>query len=63
MGQMVRGGRSWPSEKKFGGGAESAENLTDTSRGSASVGAELMRGVREQNAEQRLHLSAWSCPA
>ena len=58
MGQMVRGGRSCPSEKKFGGGAERSVNLTVVSpSGSGSVTAALTKGVSEQNAEHMLHLS------
>lgn len=58
MGQMVRGGRSCPSEKKFGRGAEWSENLTVVrSTGSASVGTLPTRGVSEQKAEHTLHLS------
>lgn len=58
MGQMVRGGRSWPSEKKFGGGAEWSVNLTVVSpRGSGSVTSALTMGVSEQKAEHMLHLS------
>ena len=66
---MVRGGRSWPSERKLGAGAESLENLTPAgSRGSNTDGTELTSGVSEQKAEHALHLSdvVWSwlvCPS
>lgn len=65
MGQMVRGGRSWPSERKLGAGVETSGNLTaGRASGTGSLGASLTRGVSEQKAEHMLHLSAgpWSCP-
>lgn len=63
MGQMVRGGRSCPSDKKLGGGAEWSESLTVVRPGgSGSNGTELTNGVSAQKAEHMLHLSepAWS---
>ena len=78
MGQMVRGGRSCPSEMKLGAGVESPGNFTDDmASGSGSVGVPLTKGVSEQKAEHALHLSdadwplwswpwpapAWSCEA
>jgi len=65
MGQMIRGGRSWPSEMKLGAGVERPGNLNaDMVGGSGSVGVPLTKGVSEQNAEHTLHLSdaEWSCP-
>lgn len=37
MGQKVRGGRSWPSAKKFGGEADSCGKTVATFCGSAIV--------------------------
>ena len=60
MGQMLRGGRSWPSERKLAAGAEKSGNVAaGTSSGGGTPGMSLGSGVSEQKAEQRLHLS-WS---
>lgn len=66
MGQMVRGGRSWPSERKLGAGVEKSGNLTlGSAAGSGNLGASLTKGVREQKAEHMLHLfpAPWSWPS
>jgi hypothetical protein len=61
MGQMLRGGRSWPSERKLGAGAESAGKMAlVASTGDNTVGAVLASGVIEPKAEHTLHLSG--CP-
>ena len=63
MGQMVRGGRSWPSAKKLGGAAKRCGNTAETGCGSAEVMEQLTMPVTEQDDAQRLHLSdvpAWS---
>jgi len=67
MGQMLRGGRSGPSEKNLGAGADSVEKAAFVaSRGGNTVGAVLRSGVIEPKAEHTLHLSGfppslWSC--
>jgi hypothetical protein len=63
MGQMLRGGRSWPSERKLAAGAEKSGNELAVNSGAiGSVGGEIAIGVAEQNAEQHtLHLSATPC--
>lgn len=66
MGQMVRGGRSWPSDRKLGAGVERSGNLiAGSASGSGNAGNSLSKGVSEQNAEHILHLSvaSWSCPS
>lgn len=63
MGQMVRGGRSWPSETKLGAGVDRSGNLTlGSAMGSGRRGGSVNKGVSEQKAEHMLHLSAtpWS---
>lgn len=58
MGQMLRGGRSWPSERKLGAGAERrGKTAAERFCGAATAGALLSNGVAEQNAEHRLQLS------
>ncbi len=61
MGQMVRGGRSWPPERKLGAGADKAGKtaIRDWRFGGTS-GQALSRGVGVQQVEHRLHLSP--CP-
>jgi hypothetical protein len=55
--QMLRGGRSWPSERKFGTGAASAGNAVEAAgSGAGTVGAVLISEVTEQREVQRLHL-------
>lgn len=61
-GQMVRGGRSCPSETKLGAGVDRSGNLTlGSAIGSGRWGASLNRGVNEQKAEHILHLSETPC--
>ena len=60
---MVRGGRSWPSDRKLGAGVEKSGNLmAGSAPGSGIAGTSLSSGVSEQNAEHMLHLSVvpWS---
>ena len=55
---MVRGGRSCPSERKLGGGAEKSGNSAAEWAGGAKIkGKPLTKGVTEQKAEQKLHWS------
>jgi hypothetical protein len=55
---MLRGGRSWPSERKLGTGALSAgKTVALSSCGATTVGGLLSIGVTEQNAVHRLQLS------
>ena len=64
MGQMLRGGRSWPSETKLGTGALSAgKTAAERSCGAATVGGLLSIGVTEQNAVHRLQLSGEDLPS
>lgn len=63
VGQMVRGGRSWPSDRKVGAGPAKSANLrAGRAAGSGSFGVSLTKGVSEQKAEHMLHLSTtpWS---
>ena len=63
MGQMLRGGRSSPSERKIGAGDEMSGNLTEGgSGGDGSDATSLTKGVAEQEAEHRLHRSDAGCP-
>jgi hypothetical protein len=55
---MIRGGRSWPSEKKVGAGAETLRKRTSVTPNSMGiVGGLLTIEATVQQAEQRLHLS------
>lgn len=57
-GQMLRGGRSCPSDRKLGGGAKrSGKAAAATSWSAGIVGKLPTKEVAEQNAEQRLQLS------
>jgi hypothetical protein len=57
-GQVLRGGRSWPSEMWLGAGATRGGKTTAERSGSVStVGALLTIDVAEQHAAQRLHLA------
>lgn len=57
-GQMLRGGRSWPPERKVAAGARrSGKDMSARSRGPARSGPLPTKGVAEQNAEQTLHES------
>ena len=48
-GQMLRGGRSWPSDRKVGAGDAKWGNLTaGGSSGWGSIGNALIKGVIEQ---------------
>lgn len=63
MGQLVRGGRSWPPDMNVGAGAESPGNHAEvTGSGSGMPGQSLGSVGLEHEAEQVLHLSwpAWS---
>lgn len=67
LGQMLRGGRSWPSDRNVRTGVESSgKDAGAGSRTENSAGRLLTNEVTEQNAEHTLHLSgvlAWSwCP-
>ena len=58
QGQVLRGGRSWPSDRKLGGGAKRSGNaVAPGSCGAGIVSGLLTSGVTEQNAEHKLHLS------
>ena len=58
QGQVLRGGRSWPSDRKFGGEAKRSGNaVAPGSCGVGIVSGLLTSGVTEQNAEHKLHLS------
>lgn len=57
LGQVVRGGRSWPSETKLGGGAWGCGKTAVIRCGSARLRELLTMPVTEQDAAQRLHLS------
>lgn len=66
MGQMVRGGRSWPSDKKLGAGVKgSVKRATPKLSGDATVRAEVIIGVIEHRSQHRPHLStpSWGPPA
>ena len=58
MGQMLRGGRSCPADKKVIAGTERSgkDVLTKSLRGNAS-GTLPNSGVMEHDAEHKLHLS------
>jgi len=65
-GQMLRGGRSWPSERKLGAGARKAGNATEERLGGVGTdGSVLSSGVIEQKSQHRLHLPnpSWCSPA
>ena len=54
---MLRGGRSWPSERKLGAGAERSGNKTeDRVSGVGMDGRALNIGVIEQKSPHRSHL-------
>jgi len=58
MRQVLRGGRSCPSERKLGAGAEKSGNDAAVSPcGCGTLGIALSKGGAEQQAEHRLHLS------
>ena len=64
MGQMLRGGRSWPSERKAGAGASNSANTIEA----GTFGLTAMPSVDgmaapEQQVAHELHLpcSAWPC--
>lgn len=64
---MLRGGRSWPSERKLGAGARRDGNVVAAgSFNSGTPATSRTNGVAEQDAEHRLHLSEcdlpWSWP-
>lgn len=60
---MVRGGRSWPSERKVGAGAAREGNTVEAgSFSSGTPATSRTKGVAEQDAEQRLHLSECDFP-
>lgn len=64
MGQMLRGGRSWPSERKLGAGAKTSGNETEDRFGGVGIdGSVLSSGVIEQKSQHKLHLPnpSW-CP-
>jgi hypothetical protein len=55
---MLRGGRSWPSERKLGAGAQRrGKTAPERFSGAATAGALYSNGVAEQNAEHRLQSS------
>ncbi len=58
MGQKLRGGRSCPSDRKLGAGADTSGNdAAARPWGCGTLGIALSNGVAEQQAEHRLHLS------
>ena len=57
MGQMLRGGRSWPSERKLRAGEGTAGKAAPTAAIRGTAGPVLVSGVSEQDAEHRLHFS------
>ena len=60
-GQVLRGGRSWPSERKLGAGAEKSGNeMEERSCGATTDGKVLNRSVIEQKSQQRLHFAGLS---
>ncbi len=66
MGQMLRGGRSWPSDRKVGAGAAKLGKTVVPAPGAeANVGSAVMSGVAEHEDTQWRPLSAplwpWSC--
>lgn len=67
MGQMLRGGRSWPSETKLGAGTDSSGNRSTASNGSGKSANVFITGTTEQQDAHRLHLSwlppSWWCGA
>lgn len=61
LGQMLRGGRSCPSETKLGEGADKAgKDVIATPWGTGTEGKLLASGVTEHKSQQRLHLSELS---
>lgn len=63
-GQMLRGGRSGPSDWKVGAGAAKDGNtVAAVSCGSGTTGAALGKGGTEQQAEQRLQVSVPAVPS
>lgn len=66
MGQMVRGGRSWPSDRNVGAGAERSGKDCEVSASGALRPTDVL-GIEglEHDEEQMLHLSCaplpWSC--
>ncbi len=61
-GQMLRGGRSWPSDRNVGAATRSDGKPTVDEPGEAKVGAWVVTiGVLEQQAEHRLHLPSLPC--
>lgn len=59
---MLRGGRSWPSDRNIGAGDERSGNLTQGgASGTGRLGTSLTNGVIEQKAEHMLHSpeAAW----
>lgn len=58
MGQMVRGGRSWPSETKLAGGASRDPKTARTGGGPANAIGPLTNPGAQQEVAHRLHLSA-----
>ena len=61
LGQMVRGGRSWPSDWKAGMRAESAGKMTEEVRlGSSSEGTAPTMDAMQQPLAQKWHVAGWS---
>ena len=61
LGQMVRGGRSWPSDWKAGMRAESAGKVTAEVRlGSSREGTAPTMEAMQQPLAQKWHVAGWS---
>jgi len=61
LGQMVRGGRSWPSDWKAGMRVESAGKTTEVVRlGSATDGTVPTMEAMQQPLAQKWHVAGWS---
>lgn len=61
MGQMLRGGRSWPSERNSAVGAPSGGNFAVAGGACGSTNVTAIGALAEQQEAQALHLSPASC--
>jgi len=61
MGQMLRGGRSQPSETKLGAGACRAGKSCGAAKGSGTLGSTPISGTAVQQEAHRLQRSPPSC--
>lgn len=63
MGQMLRGGRSWPSDRNVGAGAAKCGKVAEpVASGNAIVGGAVISSVAEHEDAQCRNFSAALCP-